>query len=53
MMEQLLDKYLNREREDIWEWKGDNSKCYSVSSTYKILQDNIGGDDSDMFCCFW
>jgi len=53
MMEQLLDKSLNGEREDIWEWKGENSKYYSDNYAYKILQDNISGDDSDMFCCFW
>jgi len=40
---------LHKERKDKWIWKEDQSQAYKLRLAYTKLQDNVVGEDEDMY----
>ena len=53
LLRQLEEKGVNTEKEDIWVWKDDETKEYTVKSAYRILKEETQRDTGDTYVGLW
>jgi len=52
-MSELERSTLDRNKEDEWHWKANETQTYMVKSTYNILKHTNGGEKGLLYDLFW